>query len=82
MLTTVEAEIDAAGNVRLLEPLSLRKTSRAIVTILDDKYGNGDRKNNGNKMLDFLKRNRLPEESRPSMEEIEAQIKENENSWD
>lgn len=30
MLTTVEAEIDVAGNVRLLEPLVLRKTSRAI----------------------------------------------------
>ena len=82
MLTTVEAEIDVAGNVRLLEPLSLRKTSRAIVTVLDDKNGNKDRKNNGNKMLDFLRNNRLPEESRPSIEEIEAQIKENEDSWD
>lgn len=37
MLTTVEAEIDVDGNVRLLEPLKIEKKSRAIVTILDDE---------------------------------------------
>jgi hypothetical protein len=70
MLTTVEAEIDVAGNVRLLEPLSLRKTSRAIVTVLDDK------------LLAFLENSRLPAESRTSTAEIKAQIKENQDSRD
>ena len=37
MLTTIEAEVDAAGNVRLLEPVKVKKTSRAILTVLDDK---------------------------------------------
>jgi hypothetical protein len=68
MLTTVEAEIDVAGNVRLLEPLSLRKISRAIVTVLDDK------------LLAILESSRLPDELRPSTREIEARIEENQES--
>jgi len=36
MLTTVEAEIDVNGNVRLLEPLKVERKSRAILTLLDD----------------------------------------------
>lgn len=35
MLTTIEAEIDVNGNVTLLEPIKLRKKSRAIVTLLE-----------------------------------------------
>ena len=80
MLTTVEAEIDVAGNVRLLEPLSLRKTSRAIVTILDEKNGAGD--NNGRKVLELLRSPEFANRKSYSDEEIEAQIKENEDSWD
>ncbi len=37
MLTTVEAEIETNGNVRLLEPVKISRKSRAIVTILDDE---------------------------------------------
>lgn len=37
MLTTIEAEIDVDGNVTLLEPLKLRKKSRAIVTLLESE---------------------------------------------
>jgi len=37
MLTTIEAEIDVDGKVRLLEPVKLTKKSRAIVTVLDDE---------------------------------------------
>ena len=37
MLTTIEAEIDVGGNVRLLEPVKVKKTSRAILTVLDDE---------------------------------------------
>ena len=35
MLQAVEAMIDEAGNVRLLEPLHLSSAHRALVTILD-----------------------------------------------
>lgn len=37
MLTTIEAEIDVAGNVRLLEPIEIKKPSRAILTVLADE---------------------------------------------
>lgn len=36
MLTTIEAEIDVNGNVTLLEPITLTKKSRAIVTVLEN----------------------------------------------
>lgn len=35
MLTQVEAEVGIDGSVLLLEPLRLKKRSRAIVTIID-----------------------------------------------
>lgn len=35
MLTTVEAEIDVDGNIKMLEPLNVKKKSRIIVTLLD-----------------------------------------------
>lgn len=80
MLRTVEAEIKPDGSVTLLEPVEVKNTARALVTVLE----NGDRTNVGNarQMLEFLRNNRLPAESRRSAEEIEAQILENRNSWD
>lgn len=45
MLTTVNAEVDVGGNVRILEPLEVSRTMRAIVTLLDDN-GNGDKAGN------------------------------------
>lgn len=36
MIRTVEATIDEQGNVRLLEPVKLPATRRALVTILED----------------------------------------------
>lgn len=39
MLTTIEAEIDVNGTVTLLEPITLTRKSRAIVTVLE--HGNG-----------------------------------------
>ncbi len=80
MLTTVEAEIDVNGNVRLLEPLSLSKKSRAIVTILEEK--NGESKGTGNKILELLRSPEFANRKSYSDEEIEAQIKENRDSWD
>lgn len=37
MIKTVEAIIDQQGNVRLLESVQLSRTSRALVTILEDE---------------------------------------------
>lgn len=36
MIRTIEATIDEQGNVRLLEPVKLPSTRRALVTILED----------------------------------------------
>lgn len=36
MLQTVEAEVDVNGNVRLLEPLKVTKTTRALLTLIED----------------------------------------------
>lgn len=82
MLTTVEAEIDVSGTVRLLEPIEVKKKTRAIVTLLEENNGNDSQKGNSQNVLEFLQRNRLPRESYPSAEEIEAQIKEARESWD
>jgi len=41
MIRTVEAMIDERGNVRLLEPVQLVSSHRAIVVILDDPAGPG-----------------------------------------
>ncbi len=82
MLTTVEAEIDVKGNVTFLEPLQLTKTTRAFVTILEDKISNNLDKGNGNNILAFLQNNRLPQHLLPTTDEIEAQIKEIRDSWD
>ena len=36
MVRTIEATIDEQGNVRLLEPVKLPSTRKALVTILED----------------------------------------------
>jgi hypothetical protein len=36
MVRTIEATIDEQGNVKLLEPVKLPSTRRALVTILED----------------------------------------------
>jgi hypothetical protein len=82
MLTTVEAEIEVGGNIRLLEPIEVTRTTRAIVTLLEERNGGDMQKGNAQKVLEFLRKNRLPRESYPSSEEIEAQIKEARESWD
>lgn len=78
MLTTVKAEVEIGGNVRLLEPLDVSKTTKALVTLLEENGKGKDAKS----VLDFLRSNRLPESSRPSSEEIDAQIEEARSSWD
>ena len=81
MLQTVEAEVDVKGNVRLLEPLTLDKPTRALVTLLEEPANPGAGNGNAGEILAFLRSHRLPEESRPSAEEIEAQIASERNSW-
>ncbi len=86
MLQTVEAEVDVNGNVRLLEPLRLAKPTRALVTLLENGAAPaadvGKEQGNAAALLEILRNNRLPESDRPSVEEIEAQIEENRNSWE
>lgn len=83
MLQTVEAEIDVDGNVELLEPVRVTKKTRAIVTVLEEtNEDERERKGNSKEVLEFLRNNRLPESSRRTAEEIEAQILEARESWD
>ncbi len=82
MLHRLEAEVDINGNVRLLEPLQLSKPQRAIVTLLYETNEIPSRKGTAGDFLKFLHENRLPPNSRPSAEEIEAQITEARESWD
>ena len=82
MLDRLEAVVDINGNVRLLEPLQLSKPQRAIVTLLNEPSELPNRKGTAADLLQFLKENRLPQNSRPSAEEIEAQITEARESWE
>jgi hypothetical protein len=82
MLQTVEAEVDIDGSVRLLEPLRVTKPSRALVTLLDPEHGSVSHKGNAAAVLTFLQESRLPDDARPSAEEIEAHILETRESWD
>jgi hypothetical protein len=81
MWPTVEAEVDVSGNVRLLEEVKITETSRALVTIIADGSV-APKKFSAASLLEFMRANRLPDEARPSVEEMEAQIEEARNSWD
>ena len=82
MLQTAEAEISVDGSVRLLEPLQVRKTSRALVVLLDKDNGVVRQRGNAAEVLKFLRENRLPESARPTADEIEAQIADARESWE
>lgn len=82
MLTTVEAEIDVNGNVRLLEPVEVKKTTRVIVTLLEEKNGKDNQKRNVQKVLEFLQSEEFKNRKSYSPEEIEAQIQEARDSWE
>jgi hypothetical protein len=79
MLTTVKAEIEVGGKVRLLEPLEVTRTTKAIVTLLDEPVRNGG---NASRALEFLRSNRLPQAARSSAAAIDARIEEARDSWD
>lgn len=82
MLQTVEAEINRDGSIRLLEPLYVSKTSRALVIVLDAETPSVTRTSNAKEVLKFLRENPLPENARPSADAIEAHIAEARESWD
>ena len=82
MLQTAEAEINVDGSVRLLEPLQVRKTSRALVVLLNKDNGVVRQRGNAAEVLKFLRENRLPESARPTADEIEAQIADARESWE
>lgn len=50
MLTTIEAEIDVNGKVTLLEPIKLKRRSRAILTVLDEYSGTNGKVGEGDEM--------------------------------
>ena len=79
MLTTVEAEIEVSGNVRLLEPVEVKQTMRAIVTLLENSSGS---LGNADKVLAFLQSPEFKNRKSYSVEEVEAQIQDARNSWE
>ncbi len=44
MRQTVEAEIDASGQIKLLEPLLMSKKSRVIVFVLEESNSSAEEK--------------------------------------
>lgn len=82
MLQTVEAEIDADGNVRLLEPVRVEKRTRALVTLLDRPADQIAIEGNAAAILKLLRSPEFASRRSYSAEEIEAQIRENRDSWE
>lgn len=78
MLQSLEAEVDVNGSVVLLEPVKLKRKTRAIVTLLE---GNGTQYNS-DKLLNFLNSKEFVTRKSYRSEEIEAQIKDARDSWE
>ncbi|MGH9799920.1 MAG: hypothetical protein ACRD82_06100 [Blastocatellia bacterium] len=82
MLQTIEAEIDANGTVRLLEPLPVTKPTRALLTLLEDASAPAENQGNAAELLKLLRSPEFANRRSYTPEEIEAQIEENRNSWE
>jgi hypothetical protein len=82
MLQTVEAEIDANGNIRWLEPLPVTKPSRVLVTLLEESNALAENKGNGAELIELLRSPEFVNRRSYPPEEIEAQIQEARNSWE
>lgn len=80
MLRTVEAEIRTDGTVTLLEPVEVKSTTRALVTVLEN--GNGARKGNARQILELIRSPEFKNRRSYPAEQIEAQIEEARNSWE
>ncbi len=82
MLQTVEAEIDVNGTVRLLEPVRVEKRTRALVTLLEEPAEQVAPEGNVRAILELLRSPEFAGRKSYPVEEIEAQIEENRNSWE
>lgn len=82
MLQSVEATVDVNGTVHLSEPLRVEKTTRAIVTLLEESEIAQQSSGNAAKLTELIKNPEFKNRKSYSDEEIEAQIKDNRNSWD
>ncbi len=80
MLQTVEAEIKPDGTVTLLEPVVVKSTTRALVTVLEN--GDGANKGNVSSVLELMQSPEFKNRRSYSAEQIEAQIEEARNSWE
>lgn len=85
MLKTLEATLDGEGKIHFLEKVELQGTHRVLVTLLDasgQKNEMTKQESNTGSVLAFLRENRLPNESRLTAEEIDAQIENERNGWE
>jgi len=82
MLQTIEAEIDERGNVRLLEPVHVTKPTRALVTLLEGPAEPIDPSGSAAKIQTLLNSPAFANRASYPAEEIDAQIRENRQSWD
>jgi len=76
MLQTIEAILEPSGKVHLLESIHVAVPTRVIVTLLETPVATVDEDSGGDMetLLRFLRENRLPDHSRLSAGEIDAQI--------
>ncbi|MBF0153796.1 MAG: hypothetical protein HQL64_08660 [Magnetococcales bacterium] len=87
MIRAIEAEISTDGRVTLNQPLVLDERRCAVLTIMEPvaiAKGGDDELQRGNVLdvLKFLNENRLPPESRPSAEEVDAHVQEIQVAWE
>ena len=80
MLRTVEAEIKPDGSVTLLEPVEVKRTARALVTVLEN--GSGTQTGNISAVLKLMQSPEFKDRRSYPAEQIEAQIEEARNSWE
>ena len=80
MLRTVEAEIKPDGSITLLEPVEVKTTARALVTVLEN--GNGAKTGNVSAVLNLMQRPAFKDRRSYPAEQIEAQIEDARNSWE
>ena len=82
MLQTVQAEVDVNGSVRLLEPLRVTKTTRAVLTLLDEPSAPVVESGNVGALLALLQSPAFVNRRSYAPEGIEARIEENRNAWE
>ena len=70
MQKTVEAEINVDGTVTLLEPLEVKRKTKALVTVLE----NGEERGNVSSILELIRSDEFKNRRSYSAAEIERQI--------